>query len=210
MATQNSKSIGNLIAKLEALLFLYGEPMAYKKIAKILEIKESEIKEAIKEFAELLKAENRGLQLVVDEEKIQLATKSDFSQLLEDVVKSELNEELSPASLETLSIITYSAPISRAEIEYIRGVNSSFILRALLIRGLIDRETDPHRANAFVYKPSFEFLKRLGLGRPEDLPEYTEFQKMVSALRTQESSKTAESQAISTEKPPAETAEPEA
>ena len=210
MATQNSKSIGNLIAKLEALLFLYGEPMAYKKIAKILEIKESEIKEAIKEFAELLKAENRGLQLVVDEEKIQLATKSDFSQLLEDVGKSELNEELLPASLETLSIITYSAPISRAEIEYIRGVNSSFILRALLIRGLIDRETDPHRANAFVYKPSFEFLKRLGLGRPEDLPEYTEFQKMVSALRTQESSKTAESQAISTEKPPAETAEPEA
>jgi len=200
----------NLIAKLEALLFLYGEPIAYKKIAKILEIKESEIKEAAKEFAELLKAENRGLQLVADEEKIQLATKSDFSQLLEDVVKSELNEELSPASLETLSIITYSAPISRAEIEYIRGVNSSFILRALLIRGLIDRETDPHRANAFVYKPSFEFLKRLGLGRPEDLPEYAEFQKMVSALRTQESPKTSESQAISTEKPSPKTLEPEA
>ena len=200
----------NLIAKLEALLFVYGEPLTYKKIAKILEVKEGEIKEAVKELAENLKDAGRGLQLTADNEKIQLATKANFAKLLEDVIKSELNEDLSPASLETLSIITYSAPISRAEIDYIRGVNSSFILRALLIRGLVDRETDPHRANAFVYKPSFEFLKRLGLGRPQDLPEYTEFQKMVSALRTQESSKTAESQAISTEKPPAETAEPEA
>lgn len=179
----------NIVAKLEALLFLYGEPIAYKKIAKILDTKENNIQETVKELAEQLKEANRGLGIIFDDDKVQLITKSEFAPLLEGVIKSELNEDLSPASLETLSIITYSAPISRAEIDYIRGVNSSFILRALLIRGLIDRDADPHRANAFVYKPSFEFLKKIGIGRPTDLPEYAEFQKMIGVLRQQETTK---------------------
>ena len=178
MANLNPK----LTAKIEALLFIYGEPLTFKKLSKNLGVKESEIKEAVQSLAGDLIGENRGLHLIMDDEKVQLATKPEFGKLLEDAVKSELNEELTSASLETLSIIVYSAPISRAEIDYIRGVNSSFILRSLLIRGLVEREPDPRRLNAFVYKPSFEFLKRLGLGRPEDLPEYTEFQKIQIAI----------------------------
>jgi len=175
-----------LAAKLEALLFIYGETLSFKKIAKILDADEKEVKEALKSLAEIYKDESRGLQLVLDNEKVQIATKPEFGKLLEDVVKGELHEELTPASLETLSIIIYSAPISRAEIDYIRGVNSTFILRNLLIRGLIERELDPKRANAFVYKPSFEFLRHLGISKKEDLPEFEQFQQLIQSLRQPE------------------------
>jgi len=175
-----------LAAKLEALLFIYGETLSFKKIAKILDADEKEVKEALKSLAEIYKDESRGLQLVLDNEKVQIATKPEFGKLLEDVVKGELHEELTPASLETLSIIIYSAPISRAEIDYIRGVNSTFILRNLLIRGLIERELDPKRANAFVYKPSFEFLRHLGISHKEDLPEFEQFQQLIQSLRQPE------------------------
>ena len=166
---QNPKQ---LVAQLEALLFIYGEPMTYKKIAQVLKVKEDEVKEAVKIFEENLKQENRGLALTIDKEKIQLTTKGEFKTISEEIIEEELNENLTPAALETLSIVIYSAPISRAEIEYIRGVNSSFILRGLLIRGLIERSQDPKRANAFVYNSSFEFLKHLGIGKAEDLPEF--------------------------------------
>lgn len=176
----------SIISKLEALLFIYGEAMDFKKIAKALAVEEEAVKEAAENLAEIYKEENRGLQLVRDNEKVQLVTKPELGKLLEDMIKGELHEELSPASLETLSIIIYSASISRAEIEYIRGVNSSFILRSLLIRGLVERELDPKRPNAFVYKSSFEFLKHLGVSQISDLPEFKQFQKLIQTLRQPE------------------------
>lgn len=176
-----------IVAKLEALLFIYGEALFFKKISQTLDMEEQEVKEAVMSLAESYKDGSRGLQLVVDDEKVQLTTKPEFGKLLEDMVKGELHEELTPASLETLSIIIYSAPISRAEVDYIRGVNSTFILRNLLIRGLIERELDPKRANAFIYKPSFEFLRHLGISKKEDLPEFEQFQQLIKSLRQPES-----------------------
>ena len=176
-----------IVAKLEALLFIYGEALFFKKISKTLDVEEQEVKEAVISLAESYKDGSRGLQLVVDDEKVQLTTKPEFGKLLEDMVKGELHEELTSASLETLSIIIYSAPISRAEVDYIRGVNSTFILRNLLIRGLIERELDPKRANAFIYKPSFEFLRHLGISKKEDLPEFEQFQQLIKSLRQPES-----------------------
>lgn len=190
------KNQDEIIAKIEALLFIYGDPISFKKLAKSLEIKESETKEMVLRLSENLKQINRGLALVLDKDKVQLVTKPEFGKLVEETMKGELREELSPASLETLSIIIYSAPISRAEIDYIRGVNSSFILRNLLIRGLIEREVDPKRLNAFVYKPSFDFLKHLGIQKVEGLPEYEQFQKLVQGLRGPEIPSSDLSQAV--------------
>ena len=102
-----------------------------------------------------------------------------ISKLLEEITKQEFTEALTPASLETLSIVMYSGPISRADIEYIRGVNSSFTLRALLMRGLAERETDPKRGNAYLYKASFELLRHLGLSKNEDLPDYPKYKDLV-------------------------------
>jgi len=98
---------------------------------------------------------------------------------LENFIKEEFKENLSPASLETLSIIVYLGPLSRAEIDYYRGVNSSFILRSLLIRGLIERYSDPKRANVYLYVSSFDLLKYLGVSKKEDLPDYGKFKEMM-------------------------------
>ncbi len=172
-----------LQSALEALLFIYGEPMDVKKAAATLEVKPAEVEEAAKLLAQNLTDRGSGLSLVFYDNKIQLTTKPDFAGLLEKIVKSELNEALTPAGLETLSIIAYSAPVSRAEIDYIRGVNSTFILRSLLLRGLIERENDPKRANAYVYRPSFDFLKQVGVSKIEDLPEFDKFSKLTAQLK---------------------------
>ncbi|MBI3046544.1 MAG: SMC-Scp complex subunit ScpB [Candidatus Harrisonbacteria bacterium] len=172
----------NLVSKIEALLFIYGEPLEAEKIAKILGLKELEIKEGLVLLEEELKKEARGLMLVQDKNKVQLATKPEFSKLLEDVTKQEFTEALTPAALETLSIVAYAGPVTRADLEYIRGVNSSFTLRALLMRGLVEREADPKRGNAYIYSASFDLLRHLGLSKNEDLPEYQKYKSLVGQL----------------------------
>ncbi len=163
----------NLTASLEALLFAYGEQLSVKKIAKILNANEEEIKSAIKDFEDKLKEENRGLRLIFQNETIQLATKPEFSRFLEDFIKEEFKENLTPAALETLSLTAYLGPISRAKIDYFRGVNSSFILRGLLMRGLIERVDSKSRG--YLYQSSFDLLKHLGLSKPEELPNYEKY-----------------------------------
>jgi segregation and condensation protein B len=169
---------------LEALLFIYGEPIEIKKAAKILDTSVKEITVAAEELRKELSAAGRGLILLEHETSLQLVTKPAFGQLLQVVLKAELNEALSPASLETLSIVAYAGPIARAEIDYIRGVNSSFTIRALLLRGLIEREPDPERANAYRYKPSVELLHHLGVSRVQDLPEFERFRAAASSIKT--------------------------
>ena len=176
--SENSEK-NNLVSKIEALLFIYGEPIEQKKLAKILNLQEADLKEGISLLEAELNREERGLILIQDKNKLQLVTKPAFSKLLEEVTKQEFTEALTPAALETLSIVMYSGPISRADIEYIRGVNSSFTLRALLMRGLVERDTDSKRSNAYVYKASFELLRHLGLSKNEDLPDYQKYKDLV-------------------------------
>lgn len=184
----------NILAKIEALLFIYGEPIDIKKLAKILGLKESEVKDGLSALEEELSRSERGLVLVQDKNKAQLATKPEFSKLLEEITKQEFSETLTPAALETLSIISYAGPITRADIEYIRGVNSSFTVRSLLMRGLIEREVDPKRANAYLYSASFELLRHLGLSKNEDLPEHKKYKDLVAHLHQSLQEKNAQAQ----------------
>lgn len=170
-------------AQLEALLFIYGEPLSIAKIAEILAVKHEEVIVVAKELEASLNSSERGLMIITLGDKIQLATRPEFSSMLETVIKSELKEALTPASLETLSIIAYSGPIARAEIDYIRGVNSSYTLRALSLRGLIDRANDPKRGNAYVYTPSFDLLKHIGVDKVESLPEYEKFRSLAMSIK---------------------------
>ncbi len=172
-----------IIAKLEALLFIYGEPLSLQKISKTLGFSEQEITEALQGLEKALAGEDRGLFLVHDKEKVQLTTKPDFGALLETIMKEELRENLTPAALETLSIVAYAGPMTRAEIDYIRGVNSSFSLRNLSIRGLVERYPDPKRGNVYLYNPSFDLLKFLGVAKVEDLPEFERFHQLIEKLR---------------------------
>jgi len=172
------------IASLEALLFLHGEPVSYKKIATVLAIEETAVAALVDAFKEKLQADDRGLHLVIDKEKVQMATKPAFGTLLEAFVKEELTEELSGASLEALAIIAYLGPISRARIEYLRGVNSIVILRSLVLRGLVERFPDPQHPSGFIYAVTFDFLKHLGFDASKALPDYEKFQKLLEVFET--------------------------
>lgn len=169
----------NLESKIEALLFLYGEPIKIEKLAKELEAKSSDVNEAINTLSQkLTNSGDRGLELIIFDNRVQLVTKSDLKPLTSKIIKEELDTPLTPASLETLSIIAYLGPCSRALIDYIRGVNSTFILRSLMVRGLVERKPDPKRTNAFLYQPSFDFLKHIGITHPEELPDYEKYRKL--------------------------------
>ncbi len=173
------------IAELEAFLFQYGEPIEVKKISKLLKIKESACGEALNELEEALRSGDRGLMLLREGDKVQLVTKPDFQKINETLVKEEFRETLTPASLETLSIIAYLGPISRPTIDYIRGVNSNFTVRSLLMRGLIDRNQDPERGHVFLYRVSFDFLKHMGLSKIEEMPEYERFKDILKKFESQ-------------------------
>jgi len=170
------------LAALEALLFIHGEPVTYKKIAAVLEIGKEDAESLTAELKNRLEDTARGLQIVSDREKVQLATKPEWNTILQSFVKEELTEDLTSASLETLSIVSYLGPISRPRIEYLRGVNSSMILRGLMIRGLVERFPDPEHASGFLYRPTFDAMKHLGIQQKEDLPDFAKFQELLKVF----------------------------
>ncbi|MFH1192771.1 MAG: SMC-Scp complex subunit ScpB [Candidatus Jorgensenbacteria bacterium] len=169
--------------RLEALLFSYGEPMKMDRIAKLLDLKKEECGELVAAWQAALAGDTaRGLTLIVHDGAVQLATKPEEKQVGEKLLQEEFREELSPAGLETLSLIAYLGPVPRATVDYIRGVNSSFTVRNLLVRGLVERHAVEGKGNAFHYLPSFQFLKHLGLTRIEELPEYERFHSALERI----------------------------
>lgn len=173
----------NLDSLIEATLFFRSEPISIKKLSELLEKTEAEIIEALNLLEN--KLADRGVRLMRKEDEVTLATASDASALIEKITKEELSKDLGKAGLETLSIILYKGPISRREIDYIRGVNSNFILRNLLIRGLIEKVQNKDDQRSFLYKPTFDVLSYLGVSKIEDLPEYEEVKKEIEEFNKQ-------------------------
>ena len=167
----------NLEQKIEAILFFKGEPVSIKKLADVLKVSVEDINSAILNLKNNLT--NRGIVLQENNGEVTLGTAPEMSSLIENLQKEELNRELSKAALETLSIILYKNGAGRALIDYIRGVNSSFTLRALSVRGLIEKTTDPKDNRRYVYKPSFELLSFMGVKSVEELPDYAEVLKSI-------------------------------
>ena len=169
---------------IEAILFWKGEPLSKKKLSVILKVTEDEIQESVEKLKENLGA--RGIVLQEKEGDITLGTAPEMSMLIEELRKEELSKELSKATLETLSIILYKNGATRAEIDYIRGVNSSFTLRALSVRGLVEKtvsETDNRR---YVYKPTFELLSFMGVQKIEDLPDFEQVNNSINKAAEEE------------------------
>ncbi len=160
---------------LETILFVHGEPISEEKLAKLASVKREEVTLSLAELSK--DYEGRGLALLKKDDKWCLGTSPENAKFVKDLMRSEFSEELSRAAIETAAIIAYQGPITRAEIEYVRGVNSSFILRGLLMRGLVERIENPKDARSYLYRISFDFLKHLGLTKIEDLPQYQEFRQ---------------------------------
>jgi len=166
---------------IESLLFAYGEKLSLSTLSQILEIDENKIKEIIEELKIDYQNDSRGIQIIEIADNYQLSTKAENFPYIEKLIKKDFSEELTPASLEVLTIILYRYPVPRAEIDFIRGVNSSFILRSLLLRGLIDK-TYSKEKNANLYSPSFELLKLLGIKDKSDLPDFEKLNKKLEEL----------------------------
>ncbi len=177
----------NLSSKIEALLFWKAEPVSFKKLAELLKVDITEIQNAIVELEAGLKG--RGLTLVRDENEVMLGTAKELSSLIEEITKEEIGRDLGKAGLETLSIILYQGPISRSEVDYIRGVNSQFIIRNLLVRGLVERVENPGDARIFLYKPTLALLSHLGVGKISDLPEYKQVREEIENFKKAEQDK---------------------
>lgn len=158
-------------SELESLLLAAARPLSVKKLAEFLTIDESEVLSAATELNRDYKEREAGCQLLINNHQIQLVTGSSNSDLVKRFLKDEETGELSKPSLETLTIIAYRQPITKAELEQIRGVNCSLILRNLLIRGLIEASEDKIKLTT-VYGVTLDFLKFLGLATVAELPDY--------------------------------------
>ncbi len=174
------------LGALEALLFIHGEPMAHAKIAKVLEIEKGELPGLLDALRGTYADASRGVALLEEGDHVQLVTKPAYGSFVSDFLKEEMKEDLTPAALETLSLVAYLGPVSRAKIEYVRGVNSSFTLRNLRIRGLIDRIQDPASPLSYRYSPSAEFMRRLGVLKKEHLPEYKKFSTLLREVESED------------------------
>ncbi len=161
-----------IISQIETLLFTSGVPQDISQIAKILSITKEDMFVALEALETRYRSPESGLTIIRLGEQVQLSTKGENASCVERLREGELQETLSRATLETLAVIAYRAPVTRADIDAIRGVNSNFTLRHLLIRGLIEREGNPDDSRGYIYRPSFEFLKTIGLEKISDLPEY--------------------------------------
>lgn len=166
-------------AKIEALLFVHGEPMKTSRLAELTGASIEEVDAGLAALSEKLNSPDMGLALMVSEGKAMLVTKPELAEQVKVLTTEELDSELSPASLETLSLIAYLGPVTRAEIEFIRGVNSSFILRNLMVRGLVAKEADKDRPGGFVYRATFDFLRHVGASSQEELPEFAKYRDLI-------------------------------
>ena len=165
--------------KLESILFYKNEPVALADLSAWFEVTEDEVKQGLEALREAL--QGRGIVLLENESHYSLVTSPESSGLIERVVREELSKDLSSASLETLAVILYKSPVTRKEIEYIRGVNVSFSLRNLLLRGLIEKISSKLDERIYLYTPSVDALKYLGITRVEDLPGYSEIVREINS-----------------------------
>ncbi len=172
----------NIRKELEALLFVYGEPLEIKKIASLLEVTEEIVKTNLEELKNELTNENRGIAIMENGDSVQLATKPSVRNVVEKVLASEFEETLTTPAQETLSVIAYAGPATRSEIDYIRGVNSSFTIRSLLLRGLIERAEEKNE-KTHRYQITMSFLKHLNLLNIGDLPDYEKARQMIGEFR---------------------------
>lgn len=177
---QLNHHMNNLAQTIESILFATAEDYSVAALAKILETSPDAVEEALNALS--LSLEGHAMMLVRQGNSVTLATRSEYSSVLEALRKEELQKDLSKASAETLAIIVYKPGATKAEIELIRGVNASYSLRALQIRGLIETQGS---GRAITYHPTLALLQSYGISDTSQLPQYDETRQKLATLLSQ-------------------------
>jgi len=161
----------NLRSQVESLLFISNKPLSVKDLTRATKAEIKQVKNSLAELEKEYNQSKKGIRLMTIEDKFQLVSHPDNARLVEKFIRQELTGELTRPSLETLTIIAYRGPITKPELEIIRGVNCGLILRNLLMRGLIEEKPNKKTGQP-AYNITFEFLQYLGLTNVKALPDY--------------------------------------
>ncbi len=163
----------NKLAALEGLLFVVGDDgLSINQMMEILEIEHDEAVSLINELREEYNNVNRGIRLHFLGNTFKLTTKEEHKEYFKKLLENPQNNVLSNSALETLAIIAYNEPITRSEVDEMRGVDSSYVMRRLLARGLIKESGRSDKpGHPILYKTTDEFLDYFGLSSKDDLPK---------------------------------------
>lgn len=159
------------LSVLESLLFAAAKSLSYKELVEYFEAEDGEIKELVEALKEKYNTSDSGIHVMVNNGRVQFMTNPKNGDRLHEYFQDELTKELSKPSLEALTIIAYRQPISKEELEQIRGVNCSLILRNLLIRGFVDAKEE-QGGLVTNYSVTMDFLRYLGISEVSELPDY--------------------------------------
>jgi len=160
-----------LKSKIESLLFISNHPLSINKLAEILGVPKEEVKNELDILFTEYNSKEKGINIQKIGTNYQMITNSENGKIVADFLKEEVTGELTPASLETLTVIAYRGPITRTELELIRGVNCAIILRNLMMRGLIEEIEDKEQMVS-KYQITFDFMKHLGINETAQLTDY--------------------------------------
>ena len=150
--------------------------MTVKQLSDLIGKPAEEIKQAGNELVENYKKERRGVQIIKNGSKYQMVSSPENAKLVRDFIKDETTGELSRPSMEALTIIAYRGPISKIDLDRIRGVNCALILRNLLLRGLIEAKSDKKKRETY-YNITFDFIRFLGISDVLELPDFERLSK---------------------------------
>ena len=160
---------------IEAILFAAGYPVSFKKLAEVLEISVLTVRKAVSELQSSLELENRGIRLIIVSDSCQLCSKEEFEQQVRKALGIRREGRLSNSSLEVLAIVAYNQPITKAKIEKIRGVDSSYAVSTLCDRRLIEAKGRLDAPGKPILSGTTDdFLRCFGLSSLYELPDYEE------------------------------------
>lgn len=172
----------DLMARAEAFLFSEGGTLTLRKLGALLGVREPELKEALGALSARLGG--TGLTLITTDTEVSLAVSQESSGAVQKAYERELAGEIGDAGLEVLAIVLYRGPSTRAQIDYIRGVNTSWTIRNLLTRGLLERAGNPEDGREYIYRPTVELLAHLGVRNTAELPSRDEIAAELNAFES--------------------------
>lgn len=160
-----------LLSKIESILFVASKPLGSKKLLKALNVSAEDLRAALEDLRVKYSTKESGITLLQNNDEWQLVASANNQAVTENFVKAEVSGELTRPQLETLTVISYCGPITKPELEQIRGVNCALILRNLMMRGLV-KEQDNTTNLLPTYEVTMDYLRHLGLNKLSDLPDY--------------------------------------
>ena len=161
---------------IECILFVSGEPVSVLQLQRALDVTDEEIRSILGRMKEQFAQEERGIQLYCTEETVQLVSNPQYAQYVSDLLQPAQTKSFSQAMLETLSVVAYKQPVTRSDVEAIRGVRCDYSVTQLLKLGLI-KELGRKDAigRPMLFGTTDAFLRQFGLHSLDELPEYGHF-----------------------------------